>query len=56
MYSFPSEVVVTMKKVEDHPSPPKEFWKKMMVAVKDVFFMRNWRRSPGVIFKLLCAM
>ena len=55
MYSFPSEVVVTMKKVEDHPSPPKELWKKMMVAVKD-FFMRNWRRSPGVIFKLLCAM
>ena len=37
MYSFPTEVVVTMEKVEDHPSPPEEFRKKMMPAVKDFF-------------------
>ena len=34
MYSFPTEVVVTMEKVEDHPSPPEEFRKKMMPAVR----------------------
>ena len=37
VYSFPTEVVVTMKKVEGHSSPPVEFWKKMMVAVNDFF-------------------
>ena len=37
MFSFPTEVVVTMKQVEGHPSPPEDFRKKMMVALKDFF-------------------
>ena len=45
MFSFPTEVVVTMEKVEDHPSPPEEFRKKMMPAVKD-FFGEELEQEP----------
>ena len=45
MFSFPSEVVVTMNKVEGHPSPPEDFQKKMMVALKD-FFNEKLEEEP----------
>ena len=44
-FSFPSEVVVTLNKVEGHPSPPEDFRKKMMVALKD-FFNEKLEEEP----------
>ena len=45
MFSFPTEVVVTMEKVEEYPSPQEEFRKKMMPAVKD-FFGEELEQEP----------
>ena len=52
---FPTHVIVTLDKEGSFSAPPKEFREKIMAALK-VFFVKNWRRSPGVMLKTPCGM